>query len=109
MEMEKRIQFPLRKQIDYYRMVKIFENQGPIFGQFLNEENERVITVNRDAIDKEVRSKYVDMFRDKGIKEKLEYGNKFIKFTPLEVLKAIGKINPNKAISWDYIPGKFQK
>ena len=47
------------------------------------------------------------MLNDKGIKYQYYYTNDFIKFHPDDILRALNKINPNKATLWDYIPNKI--
>ena len=47
------------------------------------------------------------MLGDKGYKEKYDYNNNFIKLYSYDVIKAINSISKNKAISFDYIPGKI--
>ena len=47
------------------------------------------------------------MLRDNGYKEKYDYKNEFIKFYPDDILRGINLINPDKAISFDYLSGKF--
>ena len=41
------------------------------------------------------------MLDDKGTKTKYVFNNDFIKFYPDDIMMAINKINPNKAVSWD--------
>ena len=47
------------------------------------------------------------MLGDKGYKEKYDYNNNFLKLYSYDVIKAINSISKNKAISFDYIPGKI--
>ena len=72
-----------------------------------NDNNEKYITYNKNIIDNKINEKYKSMLADKGVKNQYIYTNEFIKFYPDDILRAINKINPNKATSWDYIPNKI--
>ena len=75
--------------------------------ELINDNNEKYITFNKNIIDNKINEKYKIMLDDKGIKYQYYYENDFIKFYPDDILRAINKINPNKATSWDYIPNKI--
>ena len=75
--------------------------------ELITEDNEIKVEVNQDIIENKVREKYIKMLRDNGYKEKYNYKNEFIKFYTDDILRAINLINPDKAISFDYLPGKF--
>ena len=75
--------------------------------ELITEDNEIKVEINQDIIESKVREKYIKMLRDNGYKEKYDYKNEFIKFYPDDILRGINLINPDKDISFDYLPGKF--
>ena len=65
------------------------------------------IETNKDIIDNLIRDKYIKMLKDNGYKEKYDYKNNFIVINSYDLINAINTLNTNKAISFDYIPGKI--